>query len=513
MNYKDLLIPIFFAFIVTLGFNYFVGDRLIKKREGAEQVRSGDRYIAPQTQERKPLNKEIDFIDTKAPRSEEKTEIETPIASYRFTDYGAALEYFAFKRKIDGQEQILTSILPTSPLEREGRCFLIAFDEKTPFYFNKIDQQESDNRFVITYQARTDEAEITKKFIILKDSFKIDLEMTIEPHRGQAVTPRIFFPSPYLHELGEKDLVSGLVNKAGSPNSIERLKIGEKLFQLSFVLPALIGSEDKYFVHALVEATDTFAQRGYYKQGETIGILSIVEGPEIAEKTSWMLSFYCGPKEASVMATVDPRLEQTLNFGWLGFLSKLMLSFMRWITLFTHSFGLAIIILTLLIRLLLVPFTARGMESLKKQQEFSKKLQYLQQKYKHDQEALNRERAELIRKHGMPGMTGCLPMFLQLPFFFALFRVLSVSIDLYQVPFLWISDLSAKDPYFILPIIAGVGTFLSSPSSDPKQRLSMLAFGGVIIAVTSGFSAGLALYICVTTFFSVFQAMIQKRMS
>ena len=152
------------------------------------------------------------------------------------------------------------------------------------------------------------------------------------------------------------------------------------------------------------------------------------------------------------------------------------------------------------------------MENLKKQQEFSKKLQYIQQKYKHDPETLNKERAELIRTHGIPSMSGCLPLLLLIPIGVALYRVLGTSIDLYQASFLWIPDLSTKDPYYILPILTGFSVFLSSPSSDPRQRISILVMALFIAALTSNVAAGLVLYIVVTTFFSVIQNWIQKKM-
>ena len=111
----------------------------------------------------------------------------------------------------------------------------------------------------------------------------------------------------------------------------------------------------------------------------------------------------------------------------------------------------------------------------------------------------------------MPGMAGCLPVFLQLPIFIALSRVLTTSIELYKAPFLWISDLSAKDPYYILPILTGICMLLQPLSENSKQRMLTLVMPVVLAAVLSGFSAGLALYIFVSTFLGVLQTKLVKK--
>jgi YidC/Oxa1 family membrane protein insertase len=141
-------------------------------------------------------------------------------------------------------------------------------------------------------------------------------------------------------------------------------------------------------------------------------------------------------------------------------------------------------------------------------------LRYLQQKYKDQPETLALERAELIKKHGMPGLSGCLPLLLQLPIFIALSRVLSSAIELYNAPFIgWIHDLSAKDPYYILPLITALSMVIQSmlmPSNDPKQRISTLIMALVIGAVTANLAAGLSLYICMFTILGVVQTQLLK---
>lgn len=141
-----------------------------------------------------------------------------------------------------------------------------------------------------------------------------------------------------------------------------------------------------------------------------------------------------------------------------------------------------------------------------------RKLQYLEQRYKNEPQVLARERAELMRKQGLPGMLGCLPVLLQIPVFFGLQQVLSHAIELYRAPFFgWIHDLSQPDPYYILPALTGVGIAAqTSQGGDPRQRVANILLAIIFAAITANLSAGLSLFICVSTLLGLAQTYIQK---
>jgi YidC/Oxa1 family membrane protein insertase len=211
------------------------------------------------------------------------------------------------------------------------------------------------------------------------------------------------------------------------------------------------------------------------------------------------------------MTPVDERLEKTLDYySWFAPLAHLLLRLLRWLYTYLHNYGLAIIVLTVLMKLLLLPFTIRGERGMKQRNEMQKKLTYIQQRYKDDPEVLARERAELIRKYGVPGFGGCIPLLLQIPIFFALSRVLSSALELYQAPMFWISDLSTKDPYYILPVLVCLTMLLQALTADAQHRMSMIAMAFIFGAFASSFSAGLALYICVSTILGVLQTYLVK---
>ena len=212
------------------------------------------------------------------------------------------------------------------------------------------------------------------------------------------------------------------------------------------------------------------------------------------------------------MAAVDARLETTLDYGWLAFIAKPILRFMKWLNEYVNNFGFAIVLFTILMRLLIWPVTWYSMRTGEKMKEVSKKLAYLKQKHKDDQQAYQREQIELYRKHGM-GMGivgGMVPLIAQVMIFFALNRVLSSSIELYKAPFLWIPDLSARDPFYILPVLGVVTMALMSFQFDSKQRMPMIIAAIVFGAISTGLAAGVLLLMVVGPAVAMAQTYTQK---
>ena len=326
------------------------------------------------------------------------------------------------------------------------------------------------------------------------------------------------FNSPSVPTLKD-DIIQGIVDETNLvKKSVGIAKEGRYWSQ-----PALFGSEDKYFVHAMAVDHDQFVQRGYYKVNDTgTSIVSILETPKVESDSSWTLTFYFGPKKVELMKSVNPKLGGSLEFGWWEFLCLPLLKLLNWLCNYVKNYGIAIILLTLLIKLLILPFTIRSQRGIQKmtksQKELQQKMQHLEQKYRNDPERLREEKAELVKKHGLQGMGGCLTMLLIQPLvFFPLQRVLANAIELYKAPFLWIPNLSMPDPYYILPILVGIGmVWMTTSSSGQKKSLPSSKISGylmplVFAAVTVSFSAGLSLYIAVSTLLSALQNVIVNK--
>lgn len=503
MNIKDLVVPAGFAFLMVCALHYFFPGG-----SASEAVESS--FVAPrERKEYKPLNCEINFSDQKPSFAKKITDISTAWAQLSFSTDGASLDSVDFNHESDGNHKTIRTIFPATDVQRENRCFLVGLQQKTPFYYTLISEQETNEMHELIYAGSNDECVVQKVFIIDKNKPKIDLLLEISPKSDQQVRvePRIIFPAPRMQDLKDNDIISSIV--------IDKLDVFKKqaISQLDtmrgWLNPMFFGADNRYFIHALIEDNNHFTDRAYYKLEDKSNLFSILEGPTVTEKTSWKLSFYFGPKELKAIASVDDRLEKTLDYsGIFSALAKLMLYLLNWFYAYLHNYGLAIIALTLFIQLLLLPLSLRNNEEkFKKQQmEYQRELAYIEQRFKDSPEQLLAERTELIKKKGLPGLGCLLPLLIQLPIFFALSRVLSSSFELYQAPMLWIPDLSLRDPYFILPVLVTLVMLAQDTKGDQQQRMTKIAMAILFGIFSASFSAGLTLYICAGRVFGFIQS-------
>lgn len=510
MNIKNLIASVIFAVVTTTAIQYFINNWFLKKDDQAGQIKSGQTFVAPETMiQTQPLNRAVDFIDSdlKSDKHAQETHIKTDAADYYFTSHGALLEKVIFKRTTNSLEIPVTFSQKT---DANVKNFLVALNTKTPFIYQIKERASLPSVEKIVYQASVADADIEKEFVIFKDKFQVDLNLKINPKK-EGVQPRLFFFAPQLIDL-KSDVISAVFNtERGSLKKELREKID---LSKGWFAPNFFGVENRYFVNAMIKDPQNFGIRAYYAlQGQT-DLNAIIEGPSITKPMQWNLSFYLGPKEESAMNLVDSRLKETLDYsGLLAPLARILLAILKYINNFLHNYGWTIIILTIIINLVLLPFSIKSAKGMKKSAEFHKKMAYIQQKYKNDPETFSKEQADLISKYGiMGGMGGgCLIKFLQLPILFALSRVLSGSFELYKVPFLWIPDLSSADPYFILPILITVGMMFIGDVTDIKQRFTMIAIALVFGCFSINFSAGLCLYILIGVLLAGLQALFQKK--
>lgn len=508
MNIRNFIVPLTLALITTWVIQYFVINPYLSPSNAQGEHKSGQTFVAPQSKiAAQPLNKEIDFLDNEPLQDALETSIETDHASYIFSTHGACLKQLTFKRVMNEKPVLLSTMPSVLPAQKETRSFLLAFEQKTPFNYELVQKVQQENSTRLHYKAETDQGTVEKLFTIHHAKFQVDLDLTITP-KSEPLRARIFYTAPYMPEIKEDTIAALYTTQKGAVQKELRTKLD---LNKGWYLPGIFGSENRYFIHALVADGNQFAQRAYYDLRGQQDLISILESEAITAPTTYTLSFYLGPKEEKAIQSVDVRLEQALDYsGWLAPLSKVLLLLLKYLYSFLHNYGWAIVVLTILINLILLPLNIKSAQSMKKYTEFQKKLVYIQQRYKDDPDTLARERTELMSKHGMTGLGGCLPKLLQLPIFFALSKVLSSSIELYKAPFiLWIQDLSARDPYFILPILIGFSMILVSSSADPKQRFAMIAVALIFGTFAVNFSAGLCLYILVGIVLTGLQTLLQ----
>ena len=231
---------------------------------------------------------------------------------------------------------------------------------------------------------------------------------------------------------------------------------------------------------------------------------------------------YLGPKDAETLRAVEPTLTQLIDYGWLAVLVKPLVSVLKLIYGLVQNYGWAIIILTFLINLALLPIRYKQIISMKKMTALQPKLKAIQDRYKKlsrrdpKRQEMNREIMALYQQHGVNPLGSCLPLLLQMPFLFAFYRMLAGSIELRGAPFmLWIQDLSQHDPYYVTPIVMGASMVMQqkmTPSTgDPTQRRMMMLMPIMFTYFFLWVSSGLALYFLFSNVFGIlFQVGVQK---
>jgi YidC/Oxa1 family membrane protein insertase len=226
------------------------------------------------------------------------------------------------------------------------------------------------------------------------------------------------------------------------------------------------------------------------------------------------LGGYIGPKEYKILASINPELTDAIEFGWFTFLSKPFFKVLLWLNDMIGNWGWAIILFTLLVKLVLFPLSYKGMMSMQKLKDLAPKMKELKEKYKDDPAKLNMKMMEMYKKHGANPMGGCLPMLLQIPVFFALYRVLLNADELQGAVWIpgWIDNLAAADPYYILPVLMGVTMWFQqkiTPNNftDPMQE-KIFQFFPIMMAlmfIIMPFPSGLVLYWVVNNIFTIGQ--------
>jgi YidC/Oxa1 family membrane protein insertase len=223
-------------------------------------------------------------------------------------------------------------------------------------------------------------------------------------------------------------------------------------------------------------------------------------------------SIYYGPKDLDILKAQGNRLEEAIDYGWFAPIAKPLVYALKFLYKYTGNYGVAIIVITCILKLIFFPLTHKSYKSMKEMQKLQPKMAELKEKFKNDRDAMNKAVMELYKTHKVNPMGGCLPMVVQIPVFFGLYRALMYSIELRHAPFmLWITDLSAKDPYYVTPIIMGVTMFIQqkmTPSNmDPVQAKMMLALPVVFTFMFLNFPAGLVVYWLVNNVLTIAQQM------
>jgi len=284
--------------------------------------------------------------------------------------------------------------------------------------------------------------------------------------------------------------------------------------------PNWVGIDNRYFISAIITKNylrnfDLHYEKLPTGENKKEGPYISLENPPSLlnpqETRKWEIKFYMGPKDCEKLEKIGYGLDRSIDLGFFAPLAKLANDALGGLYKATGNYGFAIIILSVAVQFLMFPLSMKSYKSMNAMKKIQPKMQYLQKKYKNDPKKLNAEMMELYKREGVNPLSGCLPMLLQIPIFFALFTALRNSWDLHGASFIfWIKDLSYKDPYYVLPIIMGAIMFLQqhitpqSGSTDPSQKF-MKWMPVIFTVMFLNFPSGLVLYWLINSIFSSIQ--------
>lgn len=363
-----------------------------------------------------------------------------------------------------------------------------------------------------------DGIQVDKIYTFHRGSYVIDVSHEIRNHGNQAISPSVYYQIIHDSESNQGSMM--MPTFTGGAYYTEENKYTKLPFEDMAEENLLLSSKDgwiglvqHYFVSAWIPKEGM--SRVFYSRQLTEDIFSIgSKSPlgSIAPGTNFRVDarLYAGPQTQKSLEATAPGLEYTVDYGWLTVIAAPLFWILSSIQKLVHNWGVAIIILTILIKLAFYPLSAASYRSMAHMREMAPRLQRMKEQYGDDRQKFQQAMIELYRKEKINPMGGCLPILVQIPVFIALYWVLLGSVELRHAPFmLWIDDLSAPDPYYVLPVLMGITmiiqTRLNPTPPDPMQAKIMMIMPVVFSVFFFFFPAGLVLYWLVNNILSIAQ--------
>ncbi len=371
----------------------------------------------------------------------------------------------------------------------------------------------------VTFVATTDDFIISKKYIFHPVNYAFDVEVKLVSKKD-IVNGKLNLSliSPWdKDDKAEMYSFIGAVTFNGEELAEDKsadLEESPKIYKQGVVWS---GYTSKYFLQAVspgsaIDQLFISAGDGYVENRFTSTPINIVVGQDI----DFSYSSYFGPKQDEYLVASGHQFKDVIDYGFFHPLSKPLMVFLKFLYSYIGNYGISIILLTICIKLIFWPLTQKSYKSMKGMQKLQPEMKKMREKHGKDKQKLNQEMMSFYKDNKVNPLGGCLPMLIQIPVFFALYRVLLGSIELRHAPFMmWITDLSTKDPYYITPLIMGVTMFLQqkmTPTNmDPTQEKIMLLMPVVFTFMFLNFPAGLVLYWLTNNLLTILQQYLIRR--
>ena len=484
-------------------------------RKGGQDLEEGVPAIAEAHLPPEVTNEQVETIDT-------------PLYQVKVTNKGAQIQSWSLKQYLTQSEDPLPVELVYSEGSFPGPLSLrvsnpdLSKKLQEGIYsvekdFSSLDESQPTGHLTFTYQSPDDEVWVQKELTFHHDSYVVDIVVN---SRGVDEDLDVLLGTNF----GVVEWGQGFIGLLGPAwmigEEVEKEAPDTEIRRSGDIRWAAL--QDKYFISVFIPVDKP---TGVFAKTETERVVTAgmqYAGGSGTQSRSFHL--YAGPKQFDTLKSFEIGLEDTIDFGWFIYgswtivkaVAKPLFYVLRYLYDYTHNYGVAIILLTLGIKLIFVPLQYKSYKSMQGMQKIQPKVQEVQKKYKDDRERLNKELMKLYREQKVNPVGGCLPMFLQMPVFVALFNILYMTVDLRQAPFmLWISDMSVPDPFYVLPVLMGASMVVQQKimptTMDPAQAKMMLMLPVVLTFLFLTFPAGLVLYWITNNVLTIAQQFITDR--
>ena len=531
---KRTILAIVLSLAVLLGFQYFFPTA--PKQEQVSQAPSAssptrvaeNRATAPpqenpvsdfqnsSTQYIDPLQKgEIITIQNSLYRAEIET-LGGQLKAFYLKEYRTDLE-------ADSQDLNLVTVTGSGPYPLSGAASINGqwYEDRNLLFemsenYQDIEITSPDQSLQLKAQLPSGET-LLKEFIFQPESYVLEVVYSFVDLEGmvyKADAVKLNWSHINQEEESKQYVYTGVLGYIDGEKIYKPSKKDKKMSRQELMGPLYwLGYTSKYFISVLLPPDNVAIGRttGLIERADATHLLT---GLKINQNNR--IKVYVGPKKGPLLEALGMHLEDSIEYGWFGVIARPLVQLLHFFNKYVHNYGIAIILLTIMIKLVFYPLSQKSYKSMGKMKEVQPKLAKIKEKYKDDKTRLNKEMMDLYRTNKVNPFGGCLPIVVQIPVFFALYRALMVAIELRHAPFMgWIVDLSAKDPYYITPLIMGATMFLQqkmTPTTGDAMQAKMMLFMPIIFTfMFLNFPAGLVLYWLVNNVLSIGQQYLVMR--
>ena len=512
---KRLLLALTLSFVVFIAFDLFmpktikpVDANVTSTIQQAQTANSAPQIVSNNTPASPVIATSAPSSGSSAPQSTFKalTTVNSDTFIYSIDDLGRIAQVTMLEKKYEYEGEKLKLLNPSWVKPLEIRFSDVALNTealKTPYTTSTplVDLNSGDTKVTLTQKLSS--TTVTKELTFYKDGhYDININLS---------TPQAYFVMP--GRRPDADHTIYMVNQGAllkkSSGEIVIIEDGDADSddKLNGVKIDFASSFDRYFASILYDFDKPL--KVYTQITADENALVFIQGEQ-----NFALHGYLGPKESVVLANLHPKLTDAIEYGVITFFAKPLFKLLEWFHDSVGNWGWAIVLVTLLIKLILFPLSYKGMMSMQKLKDLAPQMKELKTKYGKDPQKMNMKMMEMYKKEGANPMGGCLPMLLQIPIFFAIYRVLLNAVELQGAEWvLWITDLSIKDPIFVLPLLMGASMWYQqkltpNTMTDPMQQKIFQWLPVVMTLFFLTFPAGLVLYWLVNSIFTIAQQFI-----